>query len=76
MRRRLKEEVSMAKWIVAMALVLAAISDGATAQDLGPAVGTKAPDIGTPSDQNGQPRTLASLMGAKGLVLLCFRSAA
>jgi hypothetical protein len=66
----------MRKWIVAMAFVLAAISHGATGQDLGPAVGAKAPDIGTPSDQNGRPRTLASLMGAKGLVLLFFRSAA
>jgi hypothetical protein len=66
----------MPKWIAALALVFAAISHEATAQDRGPAVGTKAPDIGTPSDQNGQPRTLASLMGAKGLVLLFFRSAA
>lgn len=66
----------MPKWIVAMALVLAALSQGAAAQDLGPAVGSKAPDIGTPPDQHGQPRTLASLMGAKGLVLLFFRSAA
>ena len=66
----------MPKWIVAMVVVLAAISQGAAAQNLGPAVGTKAPDIGTPSDQHGQPRTLASLMGAKGLVLLFFRSAA
>jgi hypothetical protein len=66
----------MQKWIVAIAFVLAALSQGAAAQDLGPAVGTKAPDIGTPSDQYGQPRTLASLMGAKGLVLLFFRSAA
>jgi hypothetical protein len=66
----------MPKWIVAMALALAAISQGVAAQDLGPAVGTKAPDIGTPPDQYGQPRTLASLMGAKGLVLLFFRSAA
>jgi len=66
----------MPKWVVAMALVLAAISQGAAAQDLGPAVGARAPDIGMPSDQRGQPRTLASLMGAKGLVLLFFRSAA
>ena len=66
----------MSKWITTMAFVLAVLSQGAIAQDLGPAVGTKAPDIGTPSDQHGQPRTLASLMGAKGLVLLFFRSAA
>ena len=66
----------MPKWIVALAFALAVISHGAPAQDLGPAVGTKAPDIGTPPDQYGQPRTLASRMGAKGLVLLFFRSAA
>jgi hypothetical protein len=66
----------MTKWFTAMAFVLAAIFQGVAAQDLGPAVGTKAPDIGTPPDQYGQPRTLASLMGAKGLVLLFFRSAA
>jgi hypothetical protein len=66
----------MTKWILAMALVLSSMVNGATAQDRGPAVGTIAPDIGTPSDQSGQPRTLASLMGAKGLVLLFFRSAA
>ena len=43
--------------------------------DLGPAVNTKAPDIGTPNDFTGKPRSLASLMGDKGLVLFFFRSA-
>ena len=43
--------------------------------DLGPAVNAKAPDIGTPPDQSGKPRALASLMGEKGLVLFFFRSA-
>jgi peroxiredoxin len=43
--------------------------------DLGPAINAKAPDIGTPRDQTGQPRALPSLMGEKGLVLLFFRSA-
>jgi peroxiredoxin len=42
--------------------------------DLGPAVNAKAPDIGTPLDQTGKPRSLASLMGAKGLVLFFVRS--
>jgi peroxiredoxin len=43
--------------------------------DLGPPVGSPAPTIGTPPDQTGKPRTLASLMGDKGLVLFFFRSA-
>ena len=41
---------------------------------LGPQVGVKAPDFTLP-DQQGQRRTLASLMGPKGLVLVFFRSA-
>jgi peroxiredoxin len=48
----------------------------ALAEDLGPAVGTVAPSIGTPPDQTGKPRALADLMGSKGLVLMFFRSAA
>jgi peroxiredoxin len=44
--------------------------------DLGPPVNAKAPEIGTPADQSGAPRTLNSLMGEKGLVLFFFRSAA
>jgi peroxiredoxin len=47
----------------------------ASADDLGPPVGAKVPDIGTPADQTGVPRTLSSLMGDKGLVLFFFRSA-
>ncbi|HEX3487550.1 MAG TPA: peroxiredoxin family protein [Micropepsaceae bacterium] len=43
--------------------------------DLGPPVNTKVPDIGTPPDQTGTPRSLNSLMGEKGLVLFFFRSA-
>ena len=43
--------------------------------DLGPAINAKAPDIGTPPDQTGTPRALASLMGEKGMVLFFFRSA-
>ena len=41
---------------------------------LGPQVGEKVPDFSLP-DQHGQTRTLASLMGAKGLVLVFNRSA-
>lgn len=45
------------------------------AEDLGPAIGTRTPDIGRPADQTGAPRTLQSLMGPNGLVLFFFRSA-
>ena len=45
------------------------------AEDLGPAVGARVPDIGSPPDQTGKPRTLQSLMGQNGLVLFFFRSA-
>jgi hypothetical protein len=41
---------------------------------LGPQVGQKVPDFSLP-DQHGQMRTLASLMGPKGLVLVFNRSA-
>ena len=46
----------------------------AVAEDLGPPVGLIAPDIGTRLDQSGVPRTLADVMGSKGLVLMFFRS--
>lgn len=41
---------------------------------LGPQVGDKVPDFTLP-DQDGRPRSLASLMGDKGLVLVFNRSA-
>jgi peroxiredoxin len=44
--------------------------------ELGPATGSAAPSIGTPLDETGTPRSLDSLMGDKGLVLVFFRSAA
>jgi peroxiredoxin len=47
----------------------------AFADELGPPVGAKLTEIGTPPDQTGSPRTLSSLMGEKGLVLFFFRSA-
>src|SRR6266853_2858179 len=43
-------------------------------QKVGPQVGTRVPDFSLP-DQHGQTRTLQSLMGAKGLMLVFFRSA-
>jgi cytochrome oxidase Cu insertion factor (SCO1/SenC/PrrC family) len=43
-------------------------------QKLGPLVGSRVPDF-TLLDQKGQTRTLASLTGPKGLMLVFFRSA-
>ena len=47
-----------------------------SAEDLGPAIGTTAPDIGTRLDQVGKPHRLPDLMGRNGLVLFFFRSGA
>jgi len=41
---------------------------------LGPQIGQRVPDFML-SDQTGKPRTLQSLMGAKGLMLVFARSA-
>lgn len=43
-------------------------------QKLGPQVGTRVPDFSLP-DQQGQTRTLQSVMGPKGALLVFFRSA-
>jgi cytochrome oxidase Cu insertion factor (SCO1/SenC/PrrC family) len=43
-------------------------------QKLGPQVGTRVPEFTLP-DQKGESRTLASLMGPKGLMLVFYRSA-
>ena len=58
-----------------MLAFLASLGAAHAADDRGPATGTKMPDIGTPPDQTGKPRTMASLMGEKGVVFLFFRSA-
>jgi len=63
-------------WIFAlMVLVAGSVCFQASAEELGPPVGSKAPDIGTPLDQTGKQRALAGLMNKNGLVLLFFRSA-
>jgi hypothetical protein len=46
----------------------------AWAQAPGPAVGARVPDFAL-SDQSGQTRTLESLMGPRGLMLVFYRSA-
>ena len=61
--------------VVTVALLFLGLSLAAQAQELGPRIGTKAPDIGAPSDQTGKQRSLSSLMGERGLVLFFFRSA-
>jgi peroxiredoxin len=61
--------------IVLLALAVLGGAATAGAQELGPPIGTKVPDIGTPPDQTGAQRSLPSLMGEKGLVLFFFRSA-
>jgi peroxiredoxin len=65
---------------LAYAFVLLVLAGGpqsvsASAEDLGPPVGTVAPDIGTRLDQSGRPHRLTDLMGKNGLVLFFFRSA-
>jgi peroxiredoxin len=70
-------EISMRTLLAAAIVALLASFHVAVADDdLGPATGTKAPDIGTPLDQSGKPRSFASLMGDKGTVFFFFRSAA
>ena len=73
--RRISAFIAAFSFVVAL---FAACLSGAIANpnfELGPAVNAKAPDIGTPNDFTGKPRSLASLMGEKGLVLFFFRSA-
>jgi peroxiredoxin len=58
-----------------MVLFGGSLAVAVSAEDLGPPIGIKAPDIGTRLDQAGMPRTLADVMGKNGLVLMFFRSA-
>lgn len=64
------------RWVRAFVVAAAmAVSVGAAqAHDLGPGVGAPMPAISAP-DQSGAQRTLASLAGANGTVLLVTRSA-
>ena len=66
----------MLKYLAAAVLALGIAVTARAAEDFGPAVAARLPDIGTPLDQAGKPRSLDSLMGDKGLVLFFFRSAA
>ncbi len=64
--------VGLLVWVF---VAIAAAAPGASADELGPPVGTKAPAIGTRLDQDGKPRTFADLAGRNGLVLMFNRSA-
>ena len=67
---------SVARIVCACTLmVLISFSLAASAEDLGPPIGTKAPDIGTRLDQANKLRTLPDVMGENGLVFMFFRSA-
>jgi peroxiredoxin len=68
--------LGLAALLLGLMLASAGSSSANPDFDLGPPVNAKAPEIGTPADQSGAPRTLNSLMGEKGLVLFFFRSAA
>lgn len=62
--------------LLVLALAPLTLTAGADdTNDLGPEIGTTAPDIGTRPDQTGKPHRLPELMGKNGLVLFFFRSA-
>src|SRR3954463_14972729 len=72
---------SIAACCLALGLAAGAVSQQPAApantpdvQKLGPQVGSRVPDF-TLLDQKGQSRTLASMMGPKGLMLVLYRSA-
>jgi hypothetical protein len=57
-----------------LAIALAALAQTPPPAKTGPAVGEVVPAFSA-TDQNGRTRTLASVMGAKGAMLVFFRSA-
>jgi cytochrome oxidase Cu insertion factor (SCO1/SenC/PrrC family) len=61
---------------IALSAVVLAASQSTTVdpKTVGPQIGSKVPSF-TLTDQNGQPRTLQSLIGPKGAILVFFRSA-
>jgi peroxiredoxin len=73
--KRLQVLSRVAYILALLVLATAPVAVTAWAEDLGPAVGTTAPDIGTRLDQLGKPHQLPDLMGRNGLVLFFFRSA-
>jgi peroxiredoxin len=73
--RAIRQTVGQLALLIALLSLMLVPGISAWAEDLGPAVGTTAPDIGTRLDQTGKPHQLADLMGRNGLVLFFFRSA-
>lgn len=73
--------INHSSWLLAVALMLAVSAGAGQAQQppapdvstLGPQPGQRVPDFSLP-DQRGARRTLQSLMGAKGLILVFNRS--
>jgi hypothetical protein len=59
--------------VIALFLSAAVLAQTAS-ESPGPAVGSKVPDFHL-SDQSGTDRSLRSLMGPKGMMLVFFRSA-
>jgi hypothetical protein len=57
-----------------LAIGLVALAQTPRPAKTGPAVGEVVPAFSA-TDQNGRPQTLASVMGAKGAMLVFFRSA-
>ena len=68
MRLCVKEKIAAMSVVAVLGLQLPDV------QPLGPQVGERIPDF-TLTDQHGSPRTLASVMGANGLMLVFYRSA-
>jgi hypothetical protein len=62
--------------LVMLATVVSALDQtpAPALRTVGPQVGTKVPSFTLP-DQTGRSRTLESLMGPKGMILVFFRSA-
>lgn len=61
-------------FLLVTGLVAAPVARQVDVTSIGPQVGQKAVAISLP-DQNGQPRTLASVAGPKGTMVVFFRSA-
>jgi len=67
-------EMALIAVLLGTTLGLLQAAQGETPFDPGPAVGERVPAFEA-TDQEGRPRTLESLRGPKGLVLVFFRSA-
>ena len=64
---RIQVALAASRSMLALLVLVGAPVGSAWAEDLGPAIGTTAPDIGTRLDQAGKPHQLSDLMGKNGL---------